>query len=193
MKNFLSIPVLFTSIIMCFNSCETDEYQRSPTIIKKIKPVFPTGPAYIIPPCLAELELDTLNSNTLNFFAIFTTANKTYVESDEDLTAIIINSNNDKIELKLKPFIRGQSTVYNIVNALSIKNYDCTLNCYINYYSNYVSEKRKITPNPNQNLYVKYMGNNLYELSLCTAASTYFDDFNVKHNTSFRVKFTIEL
>lgn len=192
MRNKLQLIISFMVVAICTTSCDTNETERPATVIGKTGSGSTYAPVFYEPPC-SDLANNELNSNTLNFRADFSVANRTYEENNGNLKVTVLNSNYDKIQLTLKPFVREQSTVYNIVNNLSSKNYECTLNCEVDYFSSSPNEKFTVTPDPNQNLFVKYLGNNNYELSMCTAASKYIDYISGNtSNTTFRLQFNIQ-
>ncbi|HEY1046326.1 MAG TPA: hypothetical protein VGF79_07800 [Bacteroidia bacterium] len=192
MKTLFDHSIFLFVLSISILSCNTNETERPATVIGKTNTVSTAGPTFYEPPC-TDLETNELKSNTLNFNADFSLANRTYEEINGNLMVTIENSSYDKLTLNLKPFVREQSTIYNIVNSLSNKKYECTLKCEVNYFSGTPYDKYTLTPNPNQNLFIKYLGNNSYELSMCTAASKYIDYISGNtSNTSFRLRFNIQ-
>lgn len=171
----LSLIFIFS---LFFISCETDQRDRPPTRLGRLIAPGDTTPIYVIPPCRSSLAKYNMTSNLLNFNTTFDFTSKVEIFKQTDrLQITITNSNNDELEFEFRTFVKGQSTRYNIVNKLNSNQYDCTLTGKINKFSSV--SKMDMDPIPNSTLYVKFIGNNTYELVICDADVNYSFNGNI--------------
>jgi hypothetical protein len=176
-------------------SCKKMYEGREPTVFAPTPP--PPPPTVTAPPYTAPFCNPTLNNTTashLNFQLTFNQTPTVTVSGDKTLTFKTGNSQNDRVEIVLAPFVAGQSTVYTLSDTRTgLAGYKA----YIEFNADKLNVSTKIQTksktSPVTKIYVKYNSSTQeHEMIFCSSPFSFMLG-STPNQTSITGRFAFEL